>query len=77
MATAKATAKKSTKLLRILTLRGMSQNELQERILEKTGKEIGIDRINRIVNGRNTNYTITTAKCIAEALEVALDDIVD
>lgn len=55
----------------------MSQNELQQRILEKSGKDIGIDRINRIVNGRNSNYTISTARHIANALEVAIDDIVD
>lgn len=65
-----------TKIKKILLERGLNQTDLYE-IIKEGGHEIGKDRINRIVNGKLTNYHTNTAKLLAEALEVSLDDIVD
>lgn len=65
-----------TKLQAILHERDLTQTDLYELIKEK-GKEIGKDRINRIVNGKLTNFHTNTAKCIANALECTIDDIID
>ena len=46
-------------------------------LIRSNGSEIGKDRINRIVNGKLTNYHTNTAKILATALGVSLDDIVD
>ncbi len=66
-----------TKLERILMDRNMSQGDLMRLIEEKSGFRIGRDRISKICTGRLKNYTMQTAVMIAEALEVAVDDIVE
>lgn len=65
-----------TKIQKILIERGLSQTDLYELILEN-GSEIGKDRINRIVNGKLLNYHTNTAKALAKALNVKIDDIVE
>lgn len=65
-----------TKVQAILLQRGLTQTDLYDLIKEQ-GKEIGKDRINRIVNGKLTNFHTNTAKIIANALGVKIDDIVD
>lgn len=55
----------------------MSQEELRKMIYDKTGNMIGADRISRIVNGQQTNYTVQTGKLIADALSVKIDDIIE
>jgi transcriptional regulator with XRE-family HTH domain len=77
-----------TKLQQILLDRGMTQADLMRAITEKTGFQVGRDRISRIVNGNLTNYTIETAVMIAESLtampnvrgrckKVRVDDIIE
>ncbi len=66
-----------TKLHKILIQRGMTQRELRQLVLEKTGVEIQIYRISKIVTGQITNYFTDTAKAIANALEVSIDDIIE
>lgn len=65
-----------TKINKILIERGLSQTDLYELILEN-GSEIGKDRINRIVNGKLLNYHTNTAKALAKALNVKIDDIIE
>ena len=65
-----------TKIKKILIERGLNQTDLYELIKEQ-GKEIGKDRINRIVNGNLTNFHTNTAKLISSALGVKIDDIID
>lgn len=65
-----------TKIQKILMERGLTQTDLYELIKEQ-GNEIGKDRINKIVNGKMTNYHTNTAKILAKALNVKLDDIVE
>jgi len=65
-----------TKINKILIERGLTQTDLYE-LIRSNGNEIGKDRINRIVNGKLTNYHTNTAKILATALGVSLDDIVD
>lgn len=69
--------KPKTKLHAILIQREMSQEELRKMIYDKTGQMIGADRISRIVNGQQTNYTVQTGKLIADALSVKIDDIIE
>lgn len=69
--------KPKTKLHAILIQREMSQEELRRIILEKSGKTIGSDRISRIVNGTLVNYFTDTAKLIANALSVSIEDILE
>jgi len=66
-----------TKLEKILMDRSMSQGDLMRLIEEKSGFRIGRDRISKICTGRLKNYTMQTAVMISEALEVAVDDIVE
>jgi DNA-binding Xre family transcriptional regulator len=66
-----------TKLHRILIQRGMTQKELQALVLEKTGMDIQLYRISKIVTGQLKNYFTDTAKAIATALEVSVDDILE
>jgi DNA-binding Xre family transcriptional regulator len=66
-----------TKLHKILIQRGMTQRELRQLVLDKTGVEIQIYRISKIVTGQITNYFTDTAKAIANALEVSIDDIIE
>jgi len=65
-----------TKLQKILMERGMTQTDLYELIIENGGM-IGKDRINKIVNGKMTNYHTNTAKTLANALGVKVDDILE
>jgi|TARA_B100001248_G_C27395192_1_gene465089 DNA-binding Xre family transcriptional regulator len=65
-----------TKINKILIERGLTQTDLFE-LIKSNGNSIGKDRINRIVNGKLTNYHTNTAKILAQALGVSLDDIVD
>jgi len=65
-----------TKINKILIKRGLTQTDLYD-LIKLNGQEIGKDRINRIVNGKLTNYHTNTAKILANALGVTLDDIVD
>lgn len=69
--------KPKTKLHAILIQREMSQEELRRIILEQSGVNIGSDRISRIVNGSLTNYFTSTAKLIAAALNVHIEEILE
>jgi len=69
--------KPKTKIHAILIQREMSQEELRKLIQEKTGNNIGADRISRIVNGVQTNYTVQTAREIATALSLTIDEILE
>ena len=66
-----------TRLHRILTERGVTQTDLYNLIQAQTGKTIGRDRINRIVNGKQTNFQVDTAKVISNALGLTIDEILD
>jgi transcriptional regulator with XRE-family HTH domain len=67
-----------TKLFKILKQRGLSQSDLFDMIEDSPNHQtIGKDRINRIVTGKQKNYTIQTAKTIAEVLVIKLDDFVE
>lgn len=66
-----------TKLQRILRSRGLTQTDLFHIINDSTHKNIGQDRINKLVLGKQKNYTVETAKTIASVLDVKLDDIVE
>lgn len=66
-----------TKLHKILIQRGMTQRELRQLVLDKTGYEIQIYRISKIVTGQITNYFTDTAKAIARALDVTIDEIIE
>lgn len=69
--------KMRTKIELILNKRDLSQTDLQSLIQNKSGFKIGRDRISKIVTGKIKNYTLETAKMIAEALDVKIDDIVE
>ncbi len=56
---------------------GITQLDLYYLIQFKMGKEIGMDRISNLVNGKKTNINMDTAKTICKALEVTYDDIFD
>jgi DNA-binding Xre family transcriptional regulator len=66
-----------TKLQRILRSRGLTQTDLFYLIKDSEFKNIGQDRINKLVNGKQDNYTIETAKTISGVLNVTLNDIVE
>ena len=65
-----------TKIQKILIERGLTQTDLYE-LIKSNGSEIGKDRINRIVNGKLTNFHTNTAKILSNALGVKIDDIVE
>ena len=67
----------ATKLEKILRDRGLTQGDLMRLIKLKSGFKIGRDRISKICTGRLKNYTVETAKMIAEALDVSMDEIVE
>lgn len=71
------TKQKKTKIAKLLIQRDMSQEELRRAILAKFNKNIGSDRISRIVNGQLTNYFTETAQYIAGALGVNIEDILE
>jgi DNA-binding Xre family transcriptional regulator len=66
-----------TKLQRILRTRGLTQTDLFYIINDSEFKSIGQDRINKLVLGKQKNYTIETAKTISSVLGVKLDEIVE
>lgn len=68
---------KATKLQKILFERGLSQTDLYFLIIETTGQTIGKDRISKLVNGKQKNLQVSTAKLFAKALGVKLDDIIE
>jgi len=65
-----------TKIQKILIERGLTQTDLYE-LIKSNGNEIGKDRINRIVNGKLTNFHTNTAKILSNALGVKIDDVVE
>ena len=65
-----------TKIQKILIERGLTQTDLYE-LIKDGGNEIGKDRINRIVNGKLTNFHTNTAKILSNALGVKIDDVVE
>ena len=66
-----------TKLAKLLEDRGWTQRDLQREILDRYNFKLGDDRISRMVNGKLTNYHLNTAKMVADALQVTIDDIID
>lgn len=68
---------KATKLQKLLFERGLTQTDLYFLIIETTGQTIGKDRISKLVNGKQKNLQVSTAKLFAKALCVKLDDIIE
>jgi DNA-binding Xre family transcriptional regulator len=66
-----------TKLHKLLIQRGMTQRELRQMVIDKTGVDIQLYRISKIVTGQLTNYFTDTAKAIATALNVSIEDILE
>lgn len=66
----------ATKLMGILNERKMSYRDFQILLYEKTGYYLGIDRISKISTGKQKDILASTAKKIAVALDVKIDDIV-
>lgn len=65
-----------TKLSQILRSRNMNYREFQVLLWEKTGYYLGQDRISKITTGKQKDLLVSTAKKIAEALDVKLDELV-
>jgi DNA-binding Xre family transcriptional regulator len=68
---------KHTKLKLLLMERGLTQTELYNMIVASKHSTIGKDRISKMVSGTHDNYTIQTAKAIADVLFVKIDEIID
>ena len=66
-----------TKLHKLLIQRGMTQRELRQMVIDKTGVDIQLYSISKIVTGQLTNYFTDTAKAIATALNVSIEDILE
>ena len=66
-----------TKLAKILKDKNISQAKFRIMINEKTGVDIGADRISKVCTGRLQNYTLYTARLISATLDVSIDDIVE
>jgi DNA-binding Xre family transcriptional regulator len=66
-----------TKLAKLLILKGMTQQELYNLVQAKTGKQIQLYRISTMVNGKLTDYKVSTARILAKTLEVSTDDIIE
>jgi DNA-binding Xre family transcriptional regulator len=66
-----------TKLAKLLILKGMTQQELYNLVQSKTGKQIQLYRISTMVNGKLTDYKVSTARTLAKALEVSTDEIIE
>jgi len=64
-----------TKLGKILSDKKMTYRDFQMAIYEKTGYYLAFDRISKLVNGKQTDILVSTAKKIADTLEVKIDDI--
>ena len=65
-----------TKLAKILEDRKMTYRDFQMTVYEKTGYYIGFDRISKIVSGKQSDILLSTAKKIAESLNVTVEEIV-
>lgn len=65
-----------TKLSQLLRERKMNYRDFQILLWEKTGYYLGQDRISKITTGKQKDLLVSTAKKIAEALQVKLDEIV-
>lgn len=66
-----------TKLAKLLILKGMTQQELYNLVQSKTGKSIQLYRISTMVNGKLTDYKVSTARTLAKALDVSTDEIIE
>ena len=66
---------KKTKLAKLLWEREMSLTDLHDIIAEQNETKVGLDRLSRIVNGKQVNYHTDTLWKIAHALEVGVDDV--
>lgn len=66
-----------TKLAKLLVLRGMTQQELYDLVKERTGQEIQLYRISNMVTGKLKNYKVSTARLMAQALQVPTDAIIE
>ena len=66
-----------TKLSKILLQRGITQTELIEKIQQTQGVTIEKYRMSKIVSGQITNYFTTTARAIANALNLPIEDILE
>jgi hypothetical protein len=66
-----------TKIAQILLNRGLSQTDLYNLIEQSDFKTIGLDRINKLVNGKQDNYNVYTAKTIKTVLGVSYNDIIE
>lgn len=66
---------KMTKLAKILSEKEMTYRDFQIAIYEKTGYYLAFDRISKLVNGKQTDLLVSTAKHIADTLDVKIDDI--
>lgn len=73
----KNTTPTQTRLGAILMARGMNNQDLITAIRIKTGRNIGKDRISKMINGLTKDYMLSTASAIASALNVKIDDIVE
>jgi hypothetical protein len=65
-----------TKLAKILSDRQMTYKDFQISVFEKTGYYLGFDRISKIVNGKQNDILLSTAKHIADTLDLKIDDII-
>lgn len=65
-----------TNIQAILNERGLTQTDLYQ-LIKDSGNQIGKDRISRIVGGKLTNYHTNTAKILANALGVSVDEIIE
>jgi len=66
-----------TKLQILLQEKNMTQRDLQRAVYSRFGIHLGDDRISKMVTGRVTNYSLKTARLIADALQVTIDSIVE
>jgi len=66
----------TTKLSKILSDKKMTYRDFQINLYEKTGYYMAFDRISRLVNGKQKDILLSTAKKIADSLEIKLDEIV-
>lgn len=66
-----------TKLAKLLILKGMTQQELYNLVQQKTSSVIQLYRISTMVNGKLTDYKVSTARTLAKALEVSTDEIIE
>jgi transcriptional regulator with XRE-family HTH domain len=74
----KKITKPKTKLQEILISRGMSQKELFQLIQdENDGQKVQMYILNEIINGKRRNYNINTAILISNALNIAIDDMLE